>query len=215
MSCNICDKFPLKRVQSIDKHLLDGKRSLMAIADHYQVDMSDLRMHLTTCVQGQMVPSEDAELLQSQQLLQTIILQLQDDVAKGRHLEFDPESGIDGRSIFSNLLQAMREHRETVVTRNKIRTSEEIYSGLQENVLTPFISTVTKICIDESRKTRDELFGITKHHEDLHPKIKKAIDEMLERIADRMSTEAVSDAPERVKAVLDAKKQKQPSATKH
>lgn len=215
MACRVCDELPIKRVRSIDRHLTEGKRSLMAIAEHYAVDAGDLRSHMVNCIQNQQQPNEDGELLQSQRMLQSLICQFQQDVAEGKHTEFDPESGVDGRGILGAMMTAMREHRETVLARGKIRTSEEIYQGLHENVLTPFISTVTTICIEEGRRTREEVFDITKQHEEFHPKVKKAIDEMLERIADRMSTEAMHDAPDRVKAVVGAKKQSGQKQAKH
>jgi hypothetical protein len=209
MACRVCDTLPLKRVQSIDRHLVAGKKSLMAIAEHYAVDIGDLRLHMVACLQNQQQPNEDGELLQSQRNLQTLITQFQQEIAEGKHLEFDPETGMDGRGTIGNLLSAMREHRETVLARSKIRTAEEVYQGLQENVVGPFINAVTTICIEEGRRTREEIFNITKRQEELHPKIKKAVDDMLERVADRMSSEALHDVPDRVKAVVGAKKQNQ------
>ena len=206
MGCRVCDNLPLKRVRAIDKHLGEGKRSLMAIADRYAVDIADLRMHMTSCIQNQQTPDEDGELLQSQRQLQTLITLFQQEIAEGKHLEFDPESGIDGRATINNLMHAIREHRETVLARGKIRTAEEIYQGLQENVVNPFINTVTTICIEEGRRTREEVYDITKKHEEVHPKIKQAVDDMLSRVADRMSTEALREVPDRVKAVVGAKK---------
>jgi len=207
MPCRICAELPLKRVRSIDRHIGEGKRSLMAIADHYGVAIGDLRAHMVNCIQNQLAPNEDEELLQSQRQLQTLITQFQQDIAEGKHTEFDPESGFDGRGTISNLMTAIREHRETVLARGKIRTSEQIYQDLQETVVGPFISVVTTICIEEHRRLREEVFDITKRHEELHAKIKKAVDESLERIADRMSSEALYEMPDRVKAVVGAKKQ--------
>lgn len=207
MGCRVCDELPIKRVRAIDRHIGEGKRSLMAIANHYGVAIEDLRMHMTSCIQNRLTPDEDEELLQSQRQLQTLITQFQQEIAEGRHLEFDPESGIDGRSTIGNLMHAIREHRETVLARGKIRTAEQIYQDLQTNVVNPFVNAVTTICIEEGRRTREEIFNISKRHEALHPKFKKAIDEMLERVADRMSTEALHEMPDRVKAVVGAKKQ--------
>jgi len=206
VACPVCTGLPLKRVASIDRHLAAGKKSLMAIADHYAVDIGDLRHHLVACVHNQAAPSESEELARSQAQLQVLITQFQQDVAEGKHLEFDPEGGMDGRSTINNLLHAMREHRETVLARSKIRTADEVYRDLQANVVGPLISAVTTICIEEGRRTRGEIFDITKRTGELHPKIKTAVDSMLERIADRMSSEALHDIPDRVKAVVGAKK---------
>ncbi len=206
MTCTMCENLPIKQVSNIDRHLVQGKKSLMAIADHYAVDIGDLRTHMVVCLQNKTEPNEDEELLGSQRQLQAIITQFQQDMAEGKHMEFDPETGIDGRGTVSNLLSAMREHRETILTRSKIRTADEIYQGLQQNVVGPLINALTAIMIEEGRKTREEIFDITRKHSELHPKIKQSVDTMLERAADRMSTEAIHEIPERVKALVGAKK---------
>ena len=202
----MCKNLPIKQVTNIDKHLVAGKKSLMAIADHYAVEIGVLRTHMVVCLQNKAEPNEDEELLQSQRQLQTIITQFQQDMAEGKHMEFDPETGIDGRGTVDNLIRAMREHRETILTRSKIRTADEIYQGLQANVVGPLINAVTAILIEEGRKTREEIFDITRKTPDVQPKIKQAVDEMLERAADRMGTEAIHEIPERVKALVGAKK---------
>lgn len=208
MACSFCTQLPAKLRANIDRHLTEDKKSLLEIANHYSVDINDLRQHLVDCVapQEEAVPNEGEELAASQAALQGLICQFQQEVAAGKHMEFDPETGMDGRGVISNLLSTMREHRETIIARSKIRTADEVYQDLQANVVGPLISAVTTICIEEGRRTREEIFDLTKRTEEIHPKIKTAVDEMLGRIADRMSTEALYEIPDRVKAVVGAKK---------
>lgn len=206
MSCVICETVGIKMVKTIDRHLQEGKRSLLAIANRYDVDVGDLRLHMTNCVENRGQPQEANELVESQRLLRSLIVQCQNDIAGGKHLEFDPESGQDGRGLINQIAQLIREHREIVLAKNKIRTSEAIYQDLTEVVVGPLINALIQICTDEARRLREEMFDLTKSSQDQHPKIKKAVDEMLERVADRMAGEALHDIQDKVKAVAGQKK---------
>lgn len=209
MSCSVCDTLPIKRVRVINRHLQEGKKSLLAIAKHYKVDPGELRNHMVGCLQNNV--QDDEELARSQRQITAIITQLQEDIANGEHLRSDED--YDGGHLMRSYLSAMREHRETILARQKLRTPDEVYQDLRENVVDPLINAMIAICIDESRRLREEVFSLTQNSSAQHPKIKKSVDEMLERVADRMSTEAIHDIPSKVRAVVG--KQKQRPATKH
>jgi len=205
--CNVCDKLPLKRVKSIDKHLLAGKKSLMAIAEHYAVDIGDLRLHLSNCVKKDPVSQPSGELETNLQYLRTLITQFHQDIADGRHLRFNPEDGIDGRSIVNQTATLMREFRQTVETLERIRSADAIYDDLRETVVDPLINGTVQILIEEGRRLRDELYDLTKATPEHHVRIKTSVDNALTRMAERMTSEAIHDIPEKVRAVAGQRNQ--------
>lgn len=205
MHCAICEQVGINQVKKIDHYLKEGKRSLLAIASRFDVDVGDLRLHMTNCLENNGAPQEANELAESQHLLRSLIVQLQNDIAAGKHTEFNPESGEDGRGLINQLAQLIREHREIVLAKNKIRTSEAIYNDLSEVVIGPLINALVQICTDEARRLREEIFDLTRVTPEHHPKIKKAVDDMLERVADRMASEALHDIQDKVKAVAGQK----------
>ena len=203
MSCPICE-LPKARVQAINKHISEGKRSLMAIAERYKVEVADLREHMVACTEE---PTSEAEALQqAQRQLSALIASFQDDISAGRHYEFDQEAGIDGRGVINHYITAMREQRETILAIHKLRTSDEVFNDLQDNVVGPLISAVTAITVQESKRLREEIFDLTKSLPDQHPRIATAVNAFLERVADRMADEALHDIPEKVKAIVTNKK---------
>jgi hypothetical protein len=204
-ACPICDDLSPKRVKNIDRHLLAGKKSLSKIAKHYHVEEEALQRHLQ-CIEN--VPVEDEELERNQRLLTVMVNQFQQDINAGRHYEFDPENGIDGRGVINHMLATLREHRETVSARAKLRSPDVLYQDLRETVIDPLITAITVILIKEAKCLRDDLFDVTKELPQAHPRIKQAVDEMLTRSADRFASEALGDIREKVSAVVSPKRKR-------
>jgi hypothetical protein len=203
--CPICTQVSIKRRKSIDKHLQEGKRSLSAIADHYNVDVKDLQQHFSTCIEEQ-TGSGIQELVRTQRNLASLIETFQADIAAGKQYEYDPESGIDGRGVINHLITAMREQRETIVALHRLRNADEIYDEIMKNVVNPLIHAMTAITIEETKRLLDEIFDLTRKTPDQHPRIKKAVDEFLGRVGDRMSDEPTNDIPEKIQAAVGRKK---------
>lgn len=204
-TCSVCTQVSLKRLKSINKHLEEGKRSVASIAEHYNLDVKDLQNHFSECVG---VPSGSSvdELVRAQRSLATIIETFQEDIAAGKQYEYDPESGVDGRGVVNQLISAMREQRETIVAQHRLRNSDDVYNDLLENVVSPLIHAMAAITIDETRKLLEEIFDLTRNTPEQHPRIKKAVDEFLGRVGDRMQDETTQDIYEKVKAALGQKK---------
>ena len=92
------------------------------------------------------------------------------------------------------------------------RWHDEVFRELQQVVVGPLIRAIVQICTDEVSRLRTELFDLTKTAPEHHPKIRKAIDEALERIGDRMSNEAMHDIADKVKAVVGQKTGRSPAS---
>jgi hypothetical protein len=200
--CPICDEVSPKRVRNIDRRLRAGKQSIQKIAERYHVEVTALQRHLQ-CLQE--VPAEDQELQRTQHQLTALIAQFQQDIQAGEHYKFDPEAGIDGRGIINQMIAAMREHRETILARKKLRSSDELYRDLRDTVVDPMINALTVILVTEAKRLRDDLFDVTKEYANTHPRIKHAVDEMLQRTADRFTSEALNDIQEKVVSVTTRK----------
>lgn len=213
-SCKVCDELPPKQVRSINRHLRAGKKTIKQIAKHYHIETEDLQVHLN-CI-GEVL-DEDQELQRTQHQLTRLIEQFQHDVNAGRHLEFDPESGVDGRGVIRDLLSAMREHRETVLARKRLRSSDELYQDLRAIIVDPLINGITVILVNEAKRLREDLFDVTKHLQDdrLPARIKQAIDEMLTRAADRFVSDALQDIQQKVQAVATAKAKRPATPAQH
>lgn len=213
-SCKVCDELPPKQVRSINRHLRAGKKSAKQIARHYHVDVDDIQTHLS-CI-GEVV-DEEQELLRSQRQLTLLIEKFQQDVNAGRHTDFDPEAGVDGRGLIRDMLSAMRELRETIMARQRLRSPDELYKDLRESVVDPLISGLTVILVNEAKQLREELFDVTKHLSDdrLPARIKQAIDDMLTRTADRFVSDALQDMQQKVLAVTSSKNKRPTPPQQH
>ena len=204
MACEVCDGLPLEQVHKINDAIRGGKQSLQQLAQEYHLSVDALRMHMVTC-RDEMLDEQNL-LLEAQRMLSGFITQFQQDIAEGKQYEFSQEDGVDGRSVIQNFVTMVREQRETIMARNKLRSTDEVYVDLKTNVISPLISTVTALMIAEVRRLREELFAITKAFPEVHPRITLAINEMLERAADRFDSEALTDIEEKVHAVAGSKK---------
>lgn len=204
MACDVCDNLPLEQVQKINNSIRGGKQSLQQLAEEYHVSVDALRTHIVNCNEEML--DEQQVLLGNQRMLSGFIAQFQQEIVDGKQYKFDQENGIDGRSVVQHFVTMLREQRETIMARNKLRSSDEVYAALQANVVGPLISTVTAIMISEGHRLREELFSITKAVDETHPRIKKVMDEMLERAADRFKTEALADVEQKVQAAAGSRK---------
>lgn len=209
--CPVCTNVSLKRLKSINKHLEEGKRSISAIAEHYNLEVVDLQNHLLQCI-GTQEGGGLSELHRTQRRLSSLIETFQEDIANGRQYEYDPENGVDGRGVINHLITAMREQRETIVAMHRLRSSEEVYEGIMQNVVGPLINAMAAITVEESKRLLDEVFDLTRGTPDQHPRIKKAVDEFLSRVGDRMTEEPTRDIREKVSAVIDQKGSNKPTA---
>ena len=211
VACDLCDSLPLEQVQLINSSIREGAKSLQQLAQEYHLSIDALRTHMVVCREETL--DERHLFLEAQRMLSGFIAQFQKEIAEGKQYEFSQEDGIDGRSVIQNLVTMVREQRETIMARNKLRSADEVYTELQTNVVGPLISTVTALMIAEGRRLREELFAITKAAPMTHPRIKAAIDDMLERSADRFVNEALIDIEEKVHAVAGTKKKASRRAT--
>jgi len=202
MSCSICSTTPIIKLRDLDAAIRLGESTNEALAALYGVDVDALAVHARQCIVAEQVDGV-AQLDQATRELRNIGKILQDDIEAGGYKNFDPESGVDGKSSITNYIAVQREIRESIVARNRLRSPDDIVKGLTEVVVNPIINVAVRVYVEEIQRLRSVLYTYTP--ESSHPRIKTAIDETALRAGSRLKDEGIQDLKAKVEAVLTAK----------
>jgi hypothetical protein len=203
MACLICNTTPLNKLKEIDQLIRQGEKSVGEIAAQYEVSsVDDLASHARVCIVAEQIDGF-TQLEHTTRKLRDLGKILQDDIEAGGYKNFDPESGIDGRSSVTNYIAVLREMRESVLAMKRLRSVDDTAKGLTDIVISPMIATVVQIYVEEARRLREALYNATP--ESTHARIKTVIDESLTRVGNKLKTEGTQNIKEKVEAVLSAK----------
>ena len=205
MACLICTDMPLNDLRKINEELNQGVRNIRDIAAEFQLDHETLQRHDSVC--NQQGEDEIKVLRRNARQLQVLIESFQTSVANGEHLQYDADddSVVDGRTIVRNLLDAQREYRETASVVARLQNAGNLAERITADIVGPMVSTSAIIIIEEMNRLREELFGLTKAYESLHPRIKKAVDDSILRAGARLKTDMAHDLVSKIEAIVGNK----------
>ncbi len=185
MSCKLCNNQPIGTIRKLDRDINSGDYSVAELAEEYGFKKKAIRIHMKKCLGG--APQTGYAALQSNL---KALKKMADEVKEeyGDVSEFDEDGPKIKSYAFKRYLDAQREIRETIMSLDRIKPSEELVAEIVELVVSPLVTKTSIICIEEIRRFRTELSHVL--GKDYYDKLDSSVKETLIRIGERLNQES-------------------------
>jgi len=147
MPCDLCRTLPIRTVRQLDQEIEEGEKPMDELAQEYAISAALLDIHVRRCVNP--VPSSPHELLNN-------MMRDLRGVAEERKDQYESDPEVYGQAM-THYINLMREARETIMSMERIRPSDELAKDVFDKIINPLIRQSVIISVEEVNRLRESL----------------------------------------------------------